>query len=151
MDVIEVATGRAQIARRVLEALPQWFGRPDAREHYIAAAERLDMLAVRDGFEAVGFLTLLRHWRRAAEIHAMGVLPELHGQGLGRALIAAAEARLAAEDRRFLTVKTLSPAHPDPHYARTREFYRAVGFVELEEFPTLWGAGTPCLMLVKVL
>jgi hypothetical protein len=44
-----------------------------------------------------------------------------------------------------LTVKTLSPSRPDPNYAGTRRFYEAVGFLPIEEFPTLWGANNPCL------
>ena len=48
-------------------------------------------------------------------------------------------------------MKTLDAAHPSPEYARTRAFYHAMGFVDLECFPTLWDAGNPCLVLVKAL
>lgn len=49
----------------------------------------------------------------------------------------------------YLSVKTLSEAHPDLSYAKTRRFYRAVGFEPFQEFGALWGADLPCLVLVK--
>jgi GNAT superfamily N-acetyltransferase len=79
----------------------------------------------------------------------MGVLPEYHRGGIGRRLVAAAEAWLRGQAVEYLQVKTLSPAHPDPGYSRTRAFYQALGFRPLEEFPLLWGAETPCLLMVK--
>ena len=48
-----------------------------------------------------------------------------------------------------MTVKTLSDRHPDPGYARTRRFYHKLGFVELEEFPELWGRDNPCLYMLR--
>ncbi len=43
----------------------------------------------------------------------------------------------------FLQVKTLSAKHPDAGYGRTRQFYLAMGFRPLQEFPTLWGEANP--------
>lgn len=48
----------------------------------------------------------------------------------------------------MLQVKTLGARHPDEGYARTRAFYRAVGFLPLEETDDLW-PGNPCLIMVK--
>ncbi|WP_419825670.1 hypothetical protein [Sphingomonas sp.] len=70
---------------------------------------------------------------------------------MGAAPLDEAERRLAAVGIRWLTVKTLAASHPDPHYARTRAFYEAIGFQPLEVFPTLWGDDTPCLLMVKPL
>lgn len=63
--------------------------------------------------------------------------------------MAAAEDHLRAAGVGFLQVKTLSPTHPDPFYARTRQFYQSMGFQPLEEFPTLWGEANPCLLMIK--
>jgi hypothetical protein len=49
----------------------------------------------------------------------------------------------------YLQVKTLSDAHPDAGYARTRAFYQAMGFRPLQELPELWGEENPCLQMVK--
>lgn len=49
---------KRRIARRVLQALPDWFGIPEARERYIAESEGQVFLAARQGEEAAGFLCL---------------------------------------------------------------------------------------------
>jgi hypothetical protein len=48
-------------------------------------------------------------------------------------------------------VKTLGPSHPDPFYAETRAFYRAIGFQPLFETTAFWGADQPTLILLKPL
>lgn len=139
------------LAERILRALPDWFGIEEAvREYVTQARTQPTFVATLDG-EGVGFLTLKQHSPDAAEISVMGVLPTVHRQGVGRALVSAAEAYLRDRHVRFLQVKTLSPRHPDPGYAQTRRFYEAVGFCRLEEHPTLWGKANPCLQLIKVL
>lgn len=97
----------------------------------------------------VGFLTVRQHGKYAAEIHVMGIRPEMHRRGIGRALVQTVEAALCGNGVEYLQVKTLSPAHPDGNYAKTRQFYLAMGFRPLEEFPNLWGEGNPCLQMVK--
>ncbi len=101
------------------------------------------------GDRVVGFLTLREHNAYAAEIHVMGIYPEYHRQGVGRALVSEAERLLAERQFEYLQVKTLSPAHPDKNYARTREFYTAMGFRPLEEFKEFWDEAYPCLQMVK--
>ena len=81
----------------------------------------------------------------------MGVLPELHRGGIGRALLEEAEAWLAQRDIAYLQVKTLSPRSADEGYAATRAFYFACGFRPLEEMPELWGADQPALQMIKCL
>jgi GNAT superfamily N-acetyltransferase len=129
----------------VLEALPQWFGIPEAVSAYVRDVAELPVFAV--GGEA--FLALKRHTPAAAEIHVMGVRPERQGLGLGTALVAAAEAFLRESGVEYLQVKTLAPSHPSEHYARTRRFYDARGFVPLEELTAIWGEENPCLLMVK--
>ena len=73
-----------------------------------------------------------------------------HGGGIGSALCAAIEAEALAGGVQLLQVKTLGPSHPDAGYAKTRRFYEKQGFLPLEE-ASLWGAGTPCLIMVKPL
>jgi GNAT superfamily N-acetyltransferase len=136
----------------VLEALPVWFGIPAAIETYVAAAENLPMLACRDPVGGIaGFASVKIHTRAAAEVYVMGVKRAWHRRGIGRMLIEAAARLAVSHGSQYLTVKTLSPSHPDPNYAATRLFYDAVGFVPIEEFPTLWGADNPCLLLLRPL
>lgn len=57
---------------------------------------------------------------------AIAVLPDRQGAGVGSALVAAAEGRLAAAGGRVLLVETAGT----PGFARTRGFYRARGYAE---------------------
>jgi ribosomal protein S18 acetylase RimI-like enzyme len=151
MTVVEIREGKSDICREVLADLPRWFGIPASTSAYVANAAGLPMFAVLEATEPVGFVSLKPRTPFAQEIYVVGVKRRLHRAGLGRALIEAAGTSAANGGSRFLTVKTLAPSHPDPSYAATRRFYEAVGFVPLEEFPTLWGEDNPCLMMVKAL
>ncbi len=102
-----------------------------------------------DGEDVVGFLSVKQHFPHSAEVYVMGISSQWHRKGIGRALVEHAEQWLAAEGCRFFQVKTVSASSDDPSYAKTRQFYLALGFLELEEFPTLWDPHNPALLLVK--
>lgn len=139
----------AGVTRRLLDRLPTWFGIPESNAEYVrTAAEVLPGHVAGDG---VGVLLCRRHFPESAEIHLMAVDPEWHRRGVGRALVDAVVADLVADGCRFLQVKTLGPSRQDDGYARTRRFYRAVGFVPLEETPELWPPDNPCLIMVRAL
>jgi GNAT superfamily N-acetyltransferase len=146
MTVVEVAdpAERSRLCERILRALPEWFGIEEATAAYIRDVGSLPTFAVGDD----AFLSVKLHNPRAAELYVMGVRPDLHGRGLGTALLSAAEEHLRGEGVEYLQVKTLGPSDPDPGYARTRRFYEARGFVPLEELHDLWEQN-PCLLLVK--
>ena len=92
-----------------------------------------------------------RHFERSAELSLIGVLPDRHRMGVGRALLGSIEPWLGEQGVQFLQVKTVSARSADANYARTRAFYAGTGFVPLEQFPTLWNEQNPCLMLVESL
>jgi ribosomal protein S18 acetylase RimI-like enzyme len=147
--LIERSSGSGPVCRAILEALPSWFGIPEAVEDYVSVADRSPTVIARVEGRDVGFLTVVQHNEFAAEIYAMGVVPEWHRRGIGTAMLDHVEASLAGSGVEYLQVKTLSASHPDPGYARTRAFYLARGFRPLEEFPDLWNPGNPALQLVK--
>jgi GNAT superfamily N-acetyltransferase len=144
-------SGSGDVCSRVLAALPTWFGIPESVADYVASADAHPTVIASVGGDDVGLLTLVTHTPYAAEVYVMGVVPEYHRQGIGRAMLTRAEVWLSARDIEYLQVKTLSPRHPDPGYVKTRAFYLACGFRPLEEFPDLWGAEQPALQMVKVL
>lgn len=150
VDVQGPLLGKASACGPILRALPEWFGIPQATEQYIKDVEALPTFDAAVSGEVVGFLTFREHSEYAAEIHVMGVTPAWHRRGVGRALIAGAEQYLRRRGVEYLQVKTLSGRHSDENYARTREFYSAMGFRPLEEFPELWGQN-PCLQMIKSL
>jgi len=143
--------GLSELCTPILRALPEWFGIEEATQHYIDIIDELPTLLAKVGEQTVGFLSLKQHSPQSAEIYVMGVHPETHRKGVGRALLKNAETYLHQQGVEYLQVKTLSPAHPDPGYAKTRAYYLAMDFRPLEEFPTLWGEANPCLMLIKSL
>jgi len=145
---VESPARRSEVCESILRSLPHWFGIESANQHYIEAVRDLEMLAVGQGGEPVGFLSIKRHTPRAAEIYVMGVLPDHHRQGIGSTLIRETESRLRADGVDYLQVKTLGPSHPDENYARTRRFYERCGFVALEEIHGLWETN-PCLIMVE--
>jgi ribosomal protein S18 acetylase RimI-like enzyme len=147
-----VTERRGAICREVLESLPEWFGIPASVENYITAADELPMLAYFDpAGEVVGFVSIKTHTPFAGEVYVMGVKRPWHRRGIGCALIEAVVELAISQGVRFLTVKTLAPSNDDPNYARTRLFYEAVGFLPIEEFPTLWGPENPCLFMLRPL
>jgi len=147
-NVVEVSepAERSRIAESVLRDLPDWFGIDDSTRQYIEDAATLPTFAVEPD---LGFLCLEQHTPAAAEVSVMGVRRANHRQGIGRALVGAAEAWCRGRGIDYLHVKTLGPSRPDPGYGATREFYEAVGFVPLEELHGLWSEDNPTLILVK--
>jgi GNAT superfamily N-acetyltransferase len=145
---IEIAGGNADDVGRILGLLPDWFGIPEAVVGYVEFARSHPVTAALSEGRVVGVLMLQRHTEASAEIHLMAVEPGLHRKGIGSALVDAAEQDLIADGVRLLEVKTLGPSYPDEHYARTRAFYAARGFLPMEELLDFW-PGNPALILVK--
>jgi GNAT superfamily N-acetyltransferase len=143
--LVEDAGERSDLCRSVLEALPEWFGIEEPVAEYVREVAELPTLAA--GCD--GLLSLKVHNEAAAEIYVMGVRPERQGQGLGTALVEAAESFLRTLGVEYLQVKTLGPSHPSAHYARTRRFYESRGFRPLEELRGFWNEENPCLIMVK--
>ncbi len=143
--------GCGPLCREVLGQLPDWFGLEESNEGYFRFAdENLCVVAEVDGSD-VGFLAVKFHSAHSAEVEVMGVVPEHHRRGVGRAMLQHLESELERRGIEYLQVKTLSQSHPDPSYARTRAFYLGYGFRVLEEFPDLWDPANPSVMLVKAL
>jgi len=153
MKLLGPAIDRPDDCEAVLRSLPGWFGIEASLRMYVADARRLPTFAYEhegDG-TVVAFLSLMQHIPQAWEVHCMAVHAEWRGQGLGSALLAAAERWIAGQGARYLQVKTVAATSDSAAYAQTRPFYLARGFVPLEVFPTLWDARNPALQLIKAL
>jgi ribosomal protein S18 acetylase RimI-like enzyme len=141
--------GRAGECEPILRALPRWFGIEAAIQQYVQDIAQLPTFVARRADQVVGFLTLKLHTDYAAEIYVLGVYSQYQRRGIGRQLVARAEAYLQEQAIEFVQVKTLGPSRPSRAYAQTRAFYLANGYRPLEELATIWGAENPCLILVK--
>ncbi len=143
--------GASGLCTPILRLLPGWFGIPAAVQHYSQEIASLPTFLARQDEEVLGFLSLKQHNPYAAEVYVMGVHPQAHRQGIGRALVEQASFYLRTQKVEYLQVKTLGPSNPDEGYARTRAFYLAMGFRPLEELRTLWDENNPCLLMVLAL
>ena len=78
---IENAAEKQAISRAILEALPEWFGIPEAREEYIRESADKLFFAAADGETPIGFLYLKETGRDTVELYVMGVLNARHRTG----------------------------------------------------------------------
>lgn len=148
-DGVRIAPGTDPAATgRLLRALPDWFGIEDSIVEYVRAAQRLPGYLAHAAGDVVGVLLLEHHALDLAEIHLLAVAPERHRAGIGRRLVEAAADELRRDGVHALDVRTLGPSHPSEHYARTRAFYAALGFVAGEERDDVW-PGNPCLLMSR--
>ncbi|RIJ60173.1 GNAT family N-acetyltransferase [Clavibacter phaseoli] len=148
---IEVTSRRSgPDVRRILEALPDWFGDPAAIDAYVAASESdgYDGLLAVEGATVIGVALLRRHFPESAELHLIAVAPDARGRGVGRLLVEHAADALATSGCALLSVHTVGPSFEHEPYAQTRGFYRRLGFLPLEEHPGLDWSG-PTLILVR--
>lgn len=136
---------------RILEALPEWFGIPDANAEFIRRLPELSTFVALVDDSVVGFIGLEQTYPGAVENHVLAVHPAHRGQGVGTALLRQAQEWCAAHHASYLFVKTLAPAVNYPPYAETRAFYLARGFCPLFETTALWGPENPAVVMVKAL
>lgn len=138
---------KARIAQTILAALPDWFGLPESTKKYIDDSRELPLWAEYDGETVRGFLVLKTTSQAAVEIYVMGVLPEHHRTGIGRALWERGLEYARERGFRYVQVKTVQSGHYD-EYDRTNLFYRSLGFEELEVLP-LWDEWNPCQVYIR--
>ena len=120
---------------RILLALPEWFGLPEANIAFIESLRRLPAFVAVVETEIVGFLALEIPNAVSAEIRIVAVTPALHRHGVGHALLSRAREWCTEKRVRWLHVKTRGPSTPDPYCERTRLFFVAQGFDPLLAAP----------------
>jgi GNAT superfamily N-acetyltransferase len=141
----------ASACASLLAALPEWFGIPEANTACLRGLEQLPSWVALDAENLLGAITLEQCFPASCEIHFLAVHPAHHRRGIGRGLVQRVESEARRRGARWLHVKTLAPSDPDPFYARTREFYAALGYEPLFESKSLWRPGNPAVVLVKAL
>lgn len=139
---------KKRISRAVLSSLPEWFGIPESTEEYITASAGLPFWTVYVNGEPAGFLALKETGPAAAEIFVMAVRKEYHRLGLGRALWLECLKYAQEQGYQYMQVKTVKRGCYEI-YDRANDFYRALGFQELECIPELWDSWNPCQIYVR--
>ena len=141
---------KKRITRQVLEALPDWFGIPEAREDYIKNSVEQIFFTATEQKREVGFIYLKETGKETVELYVMGVLKEYHRRGIGRELFKAAKACATDKGYSFMQVKTVQMGKYK-EYDDTNRFYINMGFKEFEVFHTLWDEQNPCQVYVMAL
>ena len=101
------STEKQAVTRSILEALPEWFGIPEAREDYIKESGDKQFFCAYDADKPVGFLYLKETGTATVELYVMGVLKEYHRQGIGRELFQQAREAAGKAGYSFMQVKTV--------------------------------------------
>ena len=150
--IIQVENNKEKemISRTILEALPDWFGIPEAREEYIVNSVNRQLFAAVKEEKTIGFLCLKQTGKDTVEVSVMGVLKEFHRHGIGRKLFMKAREKAIKDGFSFIQVKTVQMGQYD-NYDNTNKFYISLGFKEFEIFPTLWDECNPCQVYVMAL
>ena len=147
---IEDKDEKRKISREILEALKEWFEVDESREQFIRESADQPFWAAFENDVPAGFLCLKETGKATMELAVMGVRKEFHRQGVGRRLFAAAKDYASLKGYSFIQVKTVrSGMYED--YDKTNEFYRSLGFKELEVFEEYWDAANPCQVYVMSL
>lgn len=150
IEQIKDSETKKTIARKILEALHDWFEVDESREKYIADCVNWIFLAAKEDDDYVGFLCLKETGDATVELAVMGVLKEYHRNGLGRKLFEAAKKIAGEEGYSFMQVKTVKMGVYED-YDITNRFYKACGFKEFEVIKEIWGEENPCQIYVMSL
>ena len=140
---------KAKSVEEVLNDLPEWFGLVDSTKEYIEQSRQLVLFSASINNQIVGFITLKETSSDTCEIHCMGVKKEYHYNGIGTRLFKQCE-MYAQEKYEIIQVKTVDEGRYK-EYDQTIAFYKKMGFLKLEVFPTLWDEWNPCLIMIKKL
>lgn len=147
---IEEKLEKEKIAREVLNDLPEWFGMPESTENYIRDSQDKPCLACYINCEIGGFIVLNATSKDCADIFVMGIKKKFHRLGVGSVLNEEYESMARKLGYTYSQVKTVKMGHYK-EYDITNKFYLAMGYKELECFPTLWDEWNPCQIYIKYL
>jgi GNAT superfamily N-acetyltransferase len=129
-EVIEIKAAD-QLCRKIIADLPEYFGIPEANEHYAEGVNTRINFAAQVNNDLVGLLSLEFTYPNNANIYWMAVMRKNQRSGVGAALIEKAEDFAKNKGATSITVETLAPAECDENYLKTYHFYQHCGFKPL--------------------
>lgn len=133
MIQIEKITGELaqSLCRKITMDLPEYFGLPEANEHYAEGVTACTNFAAKKNDNYLGLISIDFPYPNNANIYWMAVLRDFQGQGVGHQLVEVACHFAKQSSAKTITVETLSPSESDENYLKTYHFYQSVGFSPL--------------------
>ena len=142
-------TKKAEYTNTILRKLPEWFGIEKSLIQYVETVNKYPYWAAFDKDNCIGFFSGKIHYNRTGDIYVCRIDPKYHGKGIGTLLYKELEKNFAKSGCEYIIVKTISDKDPDENYAKTREFYKKMGFKELITLTEMWDENNPCLIMIK--
>ncbi len=143
----EKSENKRIIVNEVLKDLPEWFGMDDAISDYVENSVKYPLWVAKKDDEVLGFINLKETALEVGEVYCMGIKKNWHNNKIGTRLFYELE-KYAKNYYKFIQVKTIEQGRYK-EYDQTINFYKSVGFIEFEVFPTLWDEWNPCLIMIK--
>jgi GNAT superfamily N-acetyltransferase len=119
------------LCRQITTDLPEYFGLPDANEHYALGVQSRVNFAASVGSMHIGLLSLEFPYPNNSSIYWMSVLRAYQGTGVGHLLIQEAVLYAKKHAAKTMIVETLAPDESDENYLKTYNFYKKSGFSPL--------------------
>jgi ribosomal protein S18 acetylase RimI-like enzyme len=150
-EIIEIMYNnkKAEYANLILRKLPEGFGNEEGLQKYVNTVHKYPFWAAFDNNNCIGFFSGKIHYNRTGDIYVCGINPKYHGNGIGTLLYKMMEKYFIENDCEYIIVKTLSEINTDENYAKTRCFYKKMGFNELITLTEMWDENNPCLIMIK--
>lgn len=134
----------------LMRSLPSSFT-PSGIDNFVKELPKSHLMVVKSNDNLLGFITLVFHDRKLAEITWLAVAPNSQGKGLGTQLVRQAEQAARDHGTLRMEVKTLAEGPESPQYERTRQFYEKLGYKlaeVIDPYPG-WEPGNPCAIYKK--
>jgi ribosomal protein S18 acetylase RimI-like enzyme len=132
-------------------ALSQWFTELGVQQITKDLQTQEGLIAL-EGDHTVGFVTYaITVDKKVAELTWIAVRPEFHRKGIGRCLVEALEGILMRLGVSAIEVSTVADSVKYEPYARTRNFYHALGFSDVRVDKKWYPSGDDRLLLRKLL
>lgn len=151
MKIVVKQTNDSETAYDIAKSLSQYFDEKGLEKIRKETKTQIMFGAYVDE-KMIGFVTYKELNPQAIEMTWLAVSPEYQKQGVGSELVAKSLKKMEAKYK-VCEVKTLSDVHPDSGYARTRKFYKKLGFIPIETIHPYpgWEKDDPCQIFVKFL